>query len=91
MDVDFRFHHGVNRLYCPSKEVAKRAAMDGLDKSQIRVFGLPIRPSFARAVFSKVYDCDCTFTCTHFLVRFFLNWLWLLFLSCFTGRVKRRA
>ncbi|KAJ8767895.1 hypothetical protein K2173_020835 [Erythroxylum novogranatense] len=47
------FHPGVNRCYCPSKEVAKRAALDGLDESQIRVFGLPIRPSFARAVISK--------------------------------------
>ncbi|XVE71526.1 hypothetical protein DITRI_Ditri10aG0157600 [Diplodiscus trichospermus] len=47
------FHPGVNRCYCPSKEVAKRALYDGLEESQIRVFGLPIRPSFARAVLSK--------------------------------------
>ncbi|KAJ6741928.1 MONOGALACTOSYLDIACYLGLYCEROL SYNTHASE 3 CHLOROPLASTIC [Salix viminalis] len=47
------FHPGVNRCYCPSTEVAKRAALDGLEDSQIRVFGLPIRPSFARAVLSK--------------------------------------
>ncbi|KAG6769298.1 hypothetical protein POTOM_024919 [Populus tomentosa] len=47
------FHPGVNRCYCPSEEVAKRAALDGLEDSQIRVFGLPIRPSFARAVLSK--------------------------------------
>uniref|UniRef100_A0A6N2N0F8 monogalactosyldiacylglycerol synthase n=1 Tax=Salix viminalis TaxID=40686 RepID=A0A6N2N0F8_SALVM len=47
------FHPGVNRCYCPSKEVAKRAALDGLEDSQIRVFGLPIRPSFALAVLSK--------------------------------------
>ncbi|XP_010533117.1 PREDICTED: monogalactosyldiacylglycerol synthase 3, chloroplastic [Tarenaya hassleriana] len=47
------FHHRVNRCYCPSKEVAKRALLDGLEESQIRVFGLPIRPSFARAVLSK--------------------------------------
>lgn len=50
----FRFHPGVNRLYCPSEEVAKRALLDGLDESQTRVFGLPIRPSFCRAVLSKV-------------------------------------
>uniref|UniRef100_A0A7N1A426 monogalactosyldiacylglycerol synthase n=1 Tax=Kalanchoe fedtschenkoi TaxID=63787 RepID=A0A7N1A426_KALFE len=47
------FHPGVNRCYCPSQEVAKRAALFGLDDSQIRVFGLPVRPSFARAVLSK--------------------------------------
>ncbi|KAL5786351.1 hypothetical protein ACOSQ2_008743 [Xanthoceras sorbifolium] len=47
------FHPGVNRCYCPSSEVAKRALLDGLEESQVRVFGLPIRPSFARAVLSK--------------------------------------
>ncbi|XP_047271160.1 monogalactosyldiacylglycerol synthase 2, chloroplastic isoform X2 [Capsicum annuum] len=47
------FHPGVNRLYCPSEEVAKRASLDRLAESQIRVFGLPIRPSFCRAVLSK--------------------------------------
>ncbi|CAH8285678.1 unnamed protein product [Eruca vesicaria subsp. sativa] len=49
----FRFHPGVNRCYCPSQEVAKRALFDGLDESQVRVFGLPVRPSFARAVLVK--------------------------------------
>ncbi|XP_057538550.1 monogalactosyldiacylglycerol synthase 2, chloroplastic-like [Amaranthus tricolor] len=47
------FHPGVNRLYCPSREVAKRASLDGLEDSQIQVFGLPVRPSFARAILSK--------------------------------------
>ncbi|KAI3422810.1 USP domain-containing protein [Psidium guajava] len=47
------FHPAVNRCYCPSQEVAKRALLDGLTESQTRVFGLPIRPSFARAVLSK--------------------------------------
>ncbi|CAN1159327.1 Monogalactosyldiacylglycerol synthase 2, chloroplastic [Linum perenne] len=47
------FHPGVDRCYCPSNEVAKRAAIDGLEESQIQVYGLPIRPSFARAVFTK--------------------------------------
>lgn len=50
----FRFNPGVNRLYCPSEEVAKRALLDGLEESQIQVFGLPIRPSFCRAVLTKV-------------------------------------
>jgi 1,2-diacylglycerol 3-beta-galactosyltransferase len=59
----------VNRCYCPSKEVAKRAALDGLEDSQIRVFGLPIRPSFALAVLSKVHNCDHTFAFTHALLR----------------------
>lgn len=54
IQFDFRFHPGVNRCYCPSEEVAKRALVDGLVESQISVFGLPIRPSFCRAVLSKV-------------------------------------
>ncbi|KAL5220736.1 hypothetical protein ABZP36_025449 [Zizania latifolia] len=47
------FHHGVTRCYCPSAEVAKRALLRGLEPSQIRVYGLPIRPSFCRAVLDK--------------------------------------
>ncbi|KAH6779284.1 monogalactosyldiacylglycerol synthase type C [Perilla frutescens var. hirtella] len=47
------FHPSVNRLYCPSEEVAKRALLDGIQESQTRVFGLPIRPSFVQAVLSK--------------------------------------
>ncbi|XP_042064652.1 monogalactosyldiacylglycerol synthase 2, chloroplastic-like isoform X2 [Salvia splendens] len=47
------FHPSVNRLYCPSEAVAKRALLDGLDESQTRVYGLPIRPSFCRAILSK--------------------------------------
>ncbi|CAL0304965.1 unnamed protein product [Lupinus luteus] len=47
------FNPRVNRCYCPSQEVAKRALLDGLKESQTRVFGLPIRPSFARAIISK--------------------------------------
>lgn len=47
------FHPDVNRCYCPSEEVAKRASFDGLEESQIRVFGLPIRPSFCQAVLTK--------------------------------------
>ncbi|KAK6135496.1 hypothetical protein DH2020_030749 [Rehmannia glutinosa] len=48
-----KFHPSVNRLYCPSEEVAKRASLDGLEESRIRVFGLPVRPSFCRAIFTK--------------------------------------
>ncbi|WOK91614.1 hypothetical protein Cni_G00305 [Canna indica] len=47
------FHADVNRCYCPSEEVAKRAALENLQPSQTRVFGLPIRPSFCRAVLIK--------------------------------------
>ncbi|XP_026660232.2 probable monogalactosyldiacylglycerol synthase 2, chloroplastic isoform X2 [Phoenix dactylifera] len=47
------FHAGVNRCYCPSEEVSNRALLEGLKPSQIRVFGLPIRPSFCRAVLNK--------------------------------------
>ncbi|KAF7154007.1 hypothetical protein RHSIM_Rhsim01G0057900 [Rhododendron simsii] len=47
------FNPGVNRCYCPSEEVAKRALLDDLEESQTRVFGLPIRPSFCRSVLSK--------------------------------------
>ncbi|XXG52090.1 hypothetical protein AAC387_Pa03g0494 [Persea americana] len=47
------FHASVNRCYCPSEEVAKRALVDGLEHSQTRVFGLPVRPSFCRAIIAK--------------------------------------
>ncbi|KAF9601692.1 hypothetical protein IFM89_022112 [Coptis chinensis] len=47
------FNIGVTRCYCPSEEVAKRALLDGLESSHIRVFGLPIRPSFCCAIISK--------------------------------------
>ncbi|KAG0503414.1 hypothetical protein HPP92_003486 [Vanilla planifolia] len=67
------FHNNVTRCYCPSEEVAKRALLDGLDPSQIGVFGLPIRPSFCRAILHKVRGfetqmekwmgaCDCIIT-----------------------------
>ncbi|KAK1322972.1 hypothetical protein QJS10_CPA02g00206 [Acorus calamus] len=47
------FHTGVTRCYCPSEDVSKRASLEGLEPSQICVFGLPIRPSFCRAIFTK--------------------------------------
>ena len=47
------FHPWVDRCYCSSKEVADKALQEGLQESQIRIYGLPIRPSFARAVLVK--------------------------------------
>ncbi|KAF9626017.1 hypothetical protein IFM89_030682, partial [Coptis chinensis] len=45
--------HWCDEMLFPSEEVAKRALLDGLESSQIRVFGLPIRPSFCCAIISK--------------------------------------
>ncbi|WMV42208.1 hypothetical protein MTR67_035593 [Solanum verrucosum] len=50
----FRFHKPVTRCYCRSKEVAREALKAGLQPSQIKVFGLPMRPSFVKPVFPKV-------------------------------------
>lgn len=47
------FHKLVTRCYCPSTEVAKRALKAGLQSSQIKVYGLPVRPSFVKAVRPK--------------------------------------
>lgn len=47
------FHKLVTRCYCPTEEVAKRALRAGLEPSQIKVFGLPVRPSFVKAVRTK--------------------------------------
>ncbi|KNA07544.1 hypothetical protein SOVF_170830 [Spinacia oleracea] len=47
------FHKLVTRCYCPSNEVAKRATKAGLQPSQIKVYGLPVRPSFVRSVRPK--------------------------------------
>ncbi|KAG2582202.1 hypothetical protein PVAP13_6KG055900 [Panicum virgatum] len=47
------FHYGVTKCYCPSAEVANRALLRGLQTSQVRVFGLPVRPSFCRAELDK--------------------------------------
>lgn len=58
-DLDFsmpRFHKLVTRCYCPSAEVAKRALKAGLQPSQIKVYGLPVRPSFVKPVRPKVGD-----------------------------------
>ncbi|XP_039117380.1 monogalactosyldiacylglycerol synthase, chloroplastic isoform X1 [Dioscorea cayenensis subsp. rotundata] len=47
------FHKLVTRCYCPSTEVAKRALKAGLKPSQIKVYGLPVRPSFVKQVRPK--------------------------------------
>ncbi|XP_019103641.2 monogalactosyldiacylglycerol synthase, chloroplastic [Beta vulgaris subsp. vulgaris] len=47
------FHKLVTRCYCPSNEVARRATKAGLQPSQIKVYGLPVRPSFVRSVRPK--------------------------------------
>ncbi|KAK4277264.1 hypothetical protein QN277_015282 [Acacia crassicarpa] len=47
------FHKLVTRCYCPSTEVAKRAQRAGLQPSQIKIYGLPVRPSFVKAVRPK--------------------------------------
>ncbi|KAG1364403.1 hypothetical protein COCNU_11G012300 [Cocos nucifera] len=47
------FHKLVTRCYCPSTEVAKRALNAGLQPSQIKVYGLPVRPSFVKPVRPK--------------------------------------
>ncbi|XP_057799331.1 probable monogalactosyldiacylglycerol synthase, chloroplastic [Salvia miltiorrhiza] len=47
------FHKLVTRCYCPSEEIAKRALRAGLQRSQIKVYGLPVRPSFVKAVRPK--------------------------------------
>ncbi|KAM7513374.1 hypothetical protein LguiB_012249 [Lonicera macranthoides] len=47
------FHKLVTRCYCPTEEVAKRALKAGLQPSQIKVYGLPVRPSFIKPVRPK--------------------------------------
>lgn len=47
------FHKLVTRCYCPTDEVAKRALKAGLKPSQIKVYGLPVRPSFVKPVRPK--------------------------------------
>ncbi|OIV96452.1 hypothetical protein TanjilG_07844 [Lupinus angustifolius] len=47
------FHKLVTRCYCPTTELAKRALKAGLQQSQIKIYGLPVRPSFVKPVQSK--------------------------------------
>ncbi|KAK8953274.1 hypothetical protein KSP40_PGU003207 [Platanthera guangdongensis] len=44
------FHKSVTRCYCPSSDVAKRALKAGLQPNQIKVYGLPVRPSFIKPI-----------------------------------------
>ncbi|KAJ0089841.1 hypothetical protein Patl1_12612 [Pistacia atlantica] len=48
------FHKLVTRCYCPTTDVANRAMKAGLQPSQIKVYGLPVRPSFVKPVQPKV-------------------------------------
>ncbi|XWS26140.1 hypothetical protein CRYUN_Cryun26dG0005300 [Craigia yunnanensis] len=48
------FHKLVTRCYCPTAEVAKRALKAGLQPPQIKVYGLPVRPSFVKPVRPKI-------------------------------------
>ncbi|XP_043706262.1 probable monogalactosyldiacylglycerol synthase, chloroplastic isoform X2 [Telopea speciosissima] len=48
------FHKLVTRCYCPTIEVSKRALKAGLQPSQMKVYGLPVRPSFVKPVRPKV-------------------------------------
>ncbi|PIA46005.1 hypothetical protein AQUCO_01600340v1 [Aquilegia coerulea] len=47
------FHKLVTRCYCPTTEVAKRASKAGLQPSQIKIYGLPVRPSFVKPIRPK--------------------------------------
>ncbi|KVH91674.1 Diacylglycerol glucosyltransferase, N-terminal [Cynara cardunculus var. scolymus] len=46
-------HLEVKGCYCPTEEVAKRALKAGLQSSQIKVYGLPVRPSFVKPIRPK--------------------------------------
>eukprot|EP00271_Cylindrocystis_brebissonii_P017858 TRINITY_DN482_c0_g1_i1.p1 TRINITY_DN482_c0_g1~~TRINITY_DN482_c0_g1_i1.p1 ORF type:complete len:701 (+),score=161.55 TRINITY_DN482_c0_g1_i1:132-2234(+) len=41
------FHKRTSLCFCPTKEVAEVAVAAGLSQNQLRVHGLPIRPSFS--------------------------------------------
>ncbi|KAL5071538.1 hypothetical protein RYX36_022425 [Vicia faba] len=47
------FHKLVTRCYCPTTDVAKRAMKAGLQQTQIKIYGLPVRPSFVKPVRPK--------------------------------------
>ena len=70
-----RFHKLVTRCYCPTTDVAKRAEKAGLQPSQIKIYGLPVRPSFVKPIRPKV---------GHILVA--MPWLgqfqWQVLLNC---------
>ncbi|XP_022951759.1 monogalactosyldiacylglycerol synthase, chloroplastic [Cucurbita moschata] len=48
------FHKLVTRCYCPSTEVAKRGLKAGLHPSKLKVYGLPVRPSFVKPIPPKI-------------------------------------
>jgi len=47
------FHRGVDRCFVASAQVVRRARQAGLSDEQIRLYGLPVRPAFARPVGEK--------------------------------------
>ena len=47
------YHRDVDRCFVASQEAVRRAKLAGLRDDQIRLYGLPIRPSFARPVGEK--------------------------------------
>eukprot|EP00850_Spirogloea_muscicola_P018752 SM000175S03299 [mRNA] locus=s175:163391:166412:- [translate_table: standard] len=47
------FHKLATTCFCPTPEVAQRALKAGLKPAQIKVHGLPIRPSFCKPVAPK--------------------------------------
>ncbi|OAY64503.1 putative monogalactosyldiacylglycerol synthase 3, chloroplastic [Ananas comosus] len=50
------FHTGVNRCYCPSEEVSKRALLEGLEPSQVRIFGMGPVKKTAKALGESLFD-----------------------------------
>lgn len=68
-NVISRFHKLVKRCYCPSEEVAKRAIKAGLKPSQIKVYGLPVRPSFVKPITSKVCNFFWDFQCLSYFLE----------------------
>lgn len=47
------FHKLATMCFCPTKDVALRASKAGLKSHQIRIHGLPIRPSFCKPTAPK--------------------------------------
>lgn len=70
-----RFHKLVTRCYAPSDEVAHRAIKAGLRFSQIKIFGLPVRPSFVKPIRPKVGSKILSFLLILFLGVSFSSFL----------------
>ncbi|MBI3957686.1 MAG: glycosyltransferase [Chloroflexi bacterium] len=47
------YHREVDRCFVASQEAVRRAKLAGLGDEQIRLYGLPVRPAFARPVGEK--------------------------------------